>query len=270
MLDRRVFLKAAGSAIVCVASTPSLFAGNLTTNDEFIKDSILVSNLTKKDFSLNASEFTDLTKINRQLKEIRRIVGYGNFNLIGIDEAILYARRYSRIGKLSKKELDILEKLFYHSASDYGFYGEKVLQNISDNIKKKETIKVPHTGHYLFKDKSVHLYEKIKREIGAENISLTSGVRGVVKQTQLFVSKIINTKGNVSLASRSLAPPGYSYHGIGDFDIGKVGFGYRNFTEDFAKTDEFKKLMDLGYISIRYPLDNQFGVRFEPWHIKVI
>jgi LAS superfamily LD-carboxypeptidase LdcB len=28
--------------------------------------------------------------------------------------------------------------------------------------------------------------------------------------------------------------------------------------------------MDLGYIKIRYPKGNPFGVRFEPWHIKVV
>jgi LAS superfamily LD-carboxypeptidase LdcB len=91
----------------------------------------------------------------------------------------------------------------------------------------------------------------------------------VVKQMQLFVSKADRADGNLSLASRSLAPPGYSFHGVGDFDVGIKGWGARNFTDDFATTDEFKKLLDLGYIDIRYPADNRLGVRFEPWHIKV-
>ena len=147
---------------------------------------------------------------------------------------------------------------------------KKVLTEVDININKKETIKVPRTGHYLFKGKPVEMYEKIRRDVGKENVILTSGVRGIVKQTQLFLSKIVETKGNVSLASRSLAPPGHSYHGVSDFDIGKVGFGYRNFTEDFAKTDEFNRLMELGFITIRYPIENPYGVRFEPWHIKVV
>lgn len=267
-MDRRIFLQTTGSALL-YASTPSLFAADLSINDECIKDSLSETDLKAKDFSLDTPDFTKLFQVNKKLKEIRRIVGYGNFNLIGLDEAVVMSRNYSRIGGFSKDELDMLEKLFYHSASDYGFYGEKVLANVTDNIKKRDTIKVPRTGHYLFKGKPVQMYEKIRREIGEENVVLTSGVRGVVKQTQLFVSKIVSTQGNISLASRSLAPPGYSFHGIGDFDIGKVGFGYRNFTKDFAQTDEFKRLMDLGYISIRYPIQNPYGVRFEPWHIKV-
>ncbi|MGI9295075.1 MAG: M15 family metallopeptidase, partial [Pseudomonadales bacterium] len=99
--------------------------------------------------------------------------------------------------------------------------------------------------------------------------TLTSGIRGIVKQMQLFLAKAVVTNGNLSQASRSLAPPGYSYHGIGDFDLGKVGFGLRNFTESFATTDEYKRLIDLGYVSIRYTETNPFGVRHEPWHIKI-
>jgi len=72
------------------------------------------------------------------------------------------------------------------------------------------------------------------------------------------------------MASRSLAPPGYSFHGVGDFDVGKKGYGIDNFTEKFTKTDVYKKLNDLGYIRFRYHQDNYLGVRFEPWHIKVV
>ncbi|HKI73197.1 MAG TPA: D-alanyl-D-alanine carboxypeptidase family protein, partial [Pseudomonadales bacterium] len=80
----------------------------------------------------------------------------------------------------------------------------------------------------------------------------------------------IQAKGNLSRASRSLAPPGHSYHGVGDFDVGKVGYGLRNFTSDFARTDEYKSLLELGYVTMRYPQYNLMGVRYEPWHIKVV
>ncbi len=86
---------------------------------------------------------------------------------------------------------------------------------------------------------------------------------------QLFVDKAVTTDGNLSQASRSLAPPGYSYHAIGDFDIGKIGAGLDNFNEAFADTDEYKRLVDLGYADIRYTPTNPFGVRHEPWHIKM-
>lgn len=267
-MDRRNFIKA-GSGILLSVNAPILLADDLSVSDDHIKDSIFSEEVVEKDFILSHSEYKFLYAIDRKLKRLKSVVGYGNFNLIGLNESIKYARRYSKIGAFTKEELDFLEKLFYQDAKEYGFYGKKVLTNLDDEIRKKDTIKVPYTGHYLYKGKPVQTYEKIKKEVGKKNVILTSGVRGIIKQTQLFTSKIVQVKGNVSIASRSLAPPGYSYHGIGDFDVGKVGFGYKNFTAEFAKTKEYKKLMNLGYITIRYPVNNPFGVRFEPWHIKV-
>tara|TARA_B110000037_G_scaffold166585_1_gene188457 strand:+ start:106 stop:303 length:198 start_codon:yes stop_codon:yes gene_type:complete len=60
-----------------------------------------------------------------------------------------------------------------------------------------------------------------------------------------------------------LAPPGHFYHGIGDFDIGKIGYGAKNFTVDFPRTAEYQKVARLGYVDTRYPTDNLFRVRFE-------
>ena len=102
-----------------------------------------------------------------------------------------------------------------------------------------------------------------------DSLVLTSGVRGLAKQFHLFLEKASIADWNFSLASRSLAPPGYSFHGKNDFDIGKLGNGLANFTDAFSETIEFKKLIDLGYVDIRYKQRNQLGVRFEPWHIKI-
>jgi len=94
-------------------------------------------------------------------------------------------------------------------------------------------------------------------------------VRSVIKQFLLFLNKAYESEANLSLASRSLAPPGYSFHGIGDFSVGQFGLGADNFTERFTTTPVYKRLNEQGYVRIRYPLDNLLGVRFEPWHIKV-
>ncbi|MCK5517135.1 MAG: D-alanyl-D-alanine carboxypeptidase family protein, partial [Desulfobulbaceae bacterium] len=75
--------------------------------------------------------------------------------------------------------------------------------------------------------------------------------------------------GNLSLASRSLAPPGYSYHATGDFDVGQKGFGGGNFSEEFTTTPVFKRLARRGLVEYRYKRDNMLGVRYEPWHIKL-
>ena len=93
------------------------------------------------------------------------------------------------------------------------------------------------TAHFLLRGKSEALYHQIKKDVGDE-VVLTSGVRSIVKQMHLFLAKAIEANGNLSRASRSLAPPGHSYHGTGDFDIGKIGLGAKNFTADFSQTAE--------------------------------
>lgn len=85
-----------------------------------------------------------------------------------------------------------------------------------------------------------------------------------------FYQNLKKSDANLSLASRSLAPPGHSYHGIGDFDVGKKDFGKLNFTSRFAETKEYQRLIELKYIDLRYTKNNQVGVRYEPWHIKVV
>ena len=179
------------------------------------------------------------------------------------------AIRYSSVGEFTQVEKDFLEELFFANARQYGFLGDKVITEISAPISERDRRKVGRTGHFLYRGKSEALYDKLQKDVGSK-IVLTSGIRSVVKQSHLFLAKTIQSKGNLSKASRSLAPPGHSYHGIGDFDVGKVGFGRKNFTEAFASTDEYKRLVDLGYVDIRYPRDNMFGVRYEPWHIKVV
>jgi|GEM_PF-1174986 len=204
-----------------------------------------------------------------RLKRLQSAVGHGNFNILSFDDALKFARRFNKVGAFTKSELNFIEQLFVTDAVDYGFYGDKVVDQLSYRIPEKETFKVPHTGHYLLKDQSLAYYKRIRNSVG-EEVVLTSGIRSNVKQLDLFLAKVIRVKGNLSRASRSLAPPGYSYHGIGDFDVGRAGWGGENFTDAFSLTDEFKRMQDLGYVAIRYDHGNQLGVRFEPWHIKVV
>tara|TARA_B110000438_G_C15402269_1_gene473907 strand:+ start:166 stop:582 length:417 start_codon:yes stop_codon:yes gene_type:complete len=136
-------------------------------------------------------------------------------------------------------------------------------------ITPRKVTKIARTGHFLYRGESEALYHKVKQDL-VDSIVLTSGIRSFVKQTHLFLAKTIQSKGNFSHASRSLAPLGDSFHGIGDFDVGKVGLGSKNFTAEFSKTKEFQRLVDLGYVDMRYPKYNSLGVRYEPWHIKVV
>jgi hypothetical protein len=204
-----------------------------------------------------------------RLRRLQKYVGYGNFNIIGWDQSLELARARDSIGAFTHQELDLIEELFFTDAKTLGFYGDKVVTNLSASIAKKDIVKIPGSGHFLFKGTSTDTYNKIRRDLG-DSVVLTSGIRSVMKQVYLFMNKAEKVDGNLSLASFSLAPPGHSYHAVGDFDVGKKGFGLKNFSEAFAQTDEFKRLIDLGYLDIRYPQQNPFGVRYEPWHIKVV
>ncbi len=220
------------------------------------------------DVILDADRLELLTHVARHLGKAQRVIGHGHFNLLGFDNLLRYGRRYSKIGRFSRQELDFLEEIFAADATDYGFYGDKVMAELTAVIPESDTVKIANTGHYLFRGEPHEKYEKMCSDLGG-SIFLTSGIRAVIKQMHLFIDKAVVTEGNLSQASRSLAPPGYSYHAVGDFDIGKVGFGLDNFTDTFATTDEYKRLVDLGYAELRYTPTNPFGGRHEPWHIKM-
>ena len=273
-MDRRTLLKGMILGSAAAGATPSIALAARNNDDHSVEVRDYLSKIKNynkhfaDDIVLTGQQYKILISSVKRMKRLQRTVGYANFSLLNFDDALRYARNYSKIGDFTKEEIDFLEEVFYTDASDYGFFGEKVTVKLTDGIPSRDTIKVPHTGNYVFKGDSLRLYQKIRRDVG-KTIVLTSGVRGVVKQMYLFLSKSVRSDGNLSMASRSLAPPGHSFHGRGDFDVGKVGYGYRNFRADFAETDEFKRLEELGYIRIRYHEKNPFGVRFEPWHVKV-
>jgi len=220
------------------------------------------------DFLLSADQQVVLESVAARIERAQKLVGHGNFNLLSFDRLIRFAENYQDIGSFTKEELTFLEDIFWADAKWYGFMGDKVITELTGEIARRDVEKIKGSGHYLFRGEPLEKFERIQRDIG-ETIALTSGVRGLAKQYQLFLSKAVETVGNLSQASRSLAPPGYSYHARGDFDIGKVGMGPENFTEAFASTDEYRKMIDLGYVDIRYHEANPFGVRHEPWHIKI-
>jgi len=245
-MNRRNFL-------TCVALTP-LFTTQLLAND---------------DVYLSVEEWALLVSVNNRLKRLKRYVGYANFNIISFNDALFYGRNYHKIGAFTKNEITFIEKLFHENPNDYGFYGVKTCTNLTNHISRKEVKKIPYTGHFLFNGKPQDDYESLKKDVG-NSLILTSGVRNVVKQLSLYCNKIYHTNGNMTKATLSIAPPAYSYHTISDFDVGRKGWGYKNFTADFASTQEFNKMIKLDYIGMRYNKNNKDGVRFEPWHVEVI
>lgn len=241
-------------------------------SDQLLKDDRARSDYFDHDFPedifYTGEKLEMLTRLTHKFRGAQKHVGFGNFNLLGMDEFFQIADRASNVGALTAQEKLFLEELFYFDAKKYGFNGHKIFPGFTDAVKKSEAQKIPASGHYLKKGESLDIYNRLRKDVG-ESLILTSGFRAVAKQFHLFLEKGLESNGNISKASRSLAPPGYSFHGRGDFDVGKVGYGLKNFTQDFALTDEYKRLLDLGYINIRYTQSNLLGVRFEPWHIKV-
>ncbi len=248
-------------------------SNNLTNLDSHIKDRLLKTKLFDSTFNddvtLESSQLPTLGTSLGRLKRLQSIVGYANFSLLNFDDAIKVSKTYSKVGAFSKKELAFLEMIFYSHVENFGFLGEKPIKNLTSKIHKKNVKKIPYTGNYLYRGKPIEMYTKITNQIG-EGVILTSGIRSIMKQFYLFLNKAKKSDGNLSMASRSLAPPGYSFHGVGDFDVGKKGYGIHNFTERFTDTDVYKKLADLGYIKFRYERHNDLGVRFEPWHVEVV
>jgi hypothetical protein len=252
---------------------------NPVSNIDLYPDNNIVDNITSvppnvldqlfPEIILGEDEVKIFKKTLSRFSRLQKYIGYGNFNVIGWDHSLKFARNYNQIGKFSRAELEFVEKLFAIDANTLGFYGDKVVTRLSSSILKKDIRKIPGTGHYLFRGDALDTYQRIRKDVG-DSVVLTSGIRNVVKQIYLFLNKVAEVEGNLSLASYSLAPPGHSYHAVGDFDVGKRNFGARNYTEEFAQTDEFKRLSGLGYLDIRYPRNNTFGVRYEPWHIRVV
>lgn len=285
-LKRRGILKAGAATLLTGAAGTFLIDRKKAeksnkTNPELIlleHESAVRDNLQKvKNFDQTFSEDVFLT-IDKQavfqttlkrILRVKKVIGYANFNLIGFDDMLLYAHRYPKIGRFTKAELTLIDEIFFYDANKYGFHGNKVIKELTSTINKRDTIKIAGSGHYLFQGSALTKFNQLKKDVGP-NLVLTSGVRSVVKQLQLFLSKLESSDSNLSLASRSLAPPGHSYHGIGDFDVGKKGFGKFNFTSKFSQTREYQRLIELKYIDLRYTQNNKVGVRYEPWHIKVV
>lgn len=245
----------------------------LQIHDHAIRDALLKARDFHKDYEsdlyLNKKGRLQLRQVVARLRRLQYVVGYGHFNLLSFDEALKFAANYATVGAFSKSELVFIDYIFNAKASSYGFFGEKVTASLTASIAEREVLKVPYSGHYLYRGDAVKLYLKLRKDIGSDLV-LTSGIRSVVKQLYLFLNKTVQTAGNLSRAARQLAPPGHSFHGVGDFDVGQRNWGAGNFTAKFSSSAVYKKMHDMGYDSVRYPQNNPFGVRYEPWHIKVV
>lgn len=277
--SRRRFVKiltAAGAMCLGAGNNPAAAPARPSSTavpDSAVRDAMDRARDFERDYSsdifIRDADLTLLESALARLTRLQYLVGHANFNLLGFDLALRYARNYSRVGEFTAPELAFIEQLFITDARRYGFFGEKTAQRLTENIAQRDVLKVGGSGHYIYRGEALRIYKLIRRDIG-EELELTSGIRSVVKQLHLFLAKAATTGGNLSRAARQLAPPGHSFHGIGDFDVGQRGLGAANFTEHFARSEVYQRMQELGYARMRYPQANPFGVRYEPWHIEVV
>ena len=170
---------------------------------------------------------------------------------------------------LAEPRLQFLDEIFYTDAELYGFHGQQGPGRADlPGSTSAMSSGSPRPVTTCCGENRSRGTRGSARTWG-RNVFLTSGVRGVVKQYQLFLSKAVTTGGNLSQASRSLAPPGYSYHAIGDFDVGRVGFGseelHRRLRRDGGVPQAHRPRLR------GHPLhrDQPLWRAPEPWHIKI-
>ena len=150
-MNRRSFIKSVGLGLL-VGNVQLVADSFYKQKDKFIKDYIMLERCPskktleqvikpKKDIVYTGDKYRVLKRTFYRLKRIQRTIGYGHFNIINYEDALKVARRYSKIGAFTKEEVDFLEELFYANAANYGFFGEKVLDKITDKISKRDTKK---------------------------------------------------------------------------------------------------------------------------------
>ena len=199
-----------------------------------------------------------------RLAQAEAKIGHGRFNLANFDEVRATARAAG--SPFSAREEVEFQALFALDARRIGFLGPRVTQDMNAALPVARLRAVAGTGQHVYPE-ALAVYERARRAVG-EQLVVTSGARGVPKQMLVFINSALRG-GLISRTVHSVAPPGYSYHAIGDIDVGDRRLGGANFTVAFARSSTYQRLAALDFIRFRYPINNPFGVQFEPWHLQI-
>jgi hypothetical protein len=198
-MKRRDFLKNITMGIIGFGIAPSALAksaGSLNVSfrkdlDDHIKDYLHKMRHFNKphadDIYVHKSDYKTFETVVKRLRRLEITAGHGNFQILSFDGGLSIGRKYSDVGEFTRAETGFIEMIFYSDASRYGFFGNKPFEKLTDRIRVTSVTKVPYTGNHLFNGLALETYEKVKREVG-EQVILTSGVRGVMKQFLLFLN----------------------------------------------------------------------------------
>lgn len=204
-----------------------------------------------------------LRPLAMRLGQAQSSIGHGRFNLASFDDVRAALGKHA---PLSSREENEFAALFALDARRIGFLGPRVVQQLSAALPLDQLQAVPPTGQHVF-PAAFELFMRARKVVG-EQLIVTSGARGVPKQMLVFINSALHG-GMIARPVHSVAPPGYSYHAVGDIDVGDRRLGGVNFTEAFANSPTYKTLAALAYIHFRYPRHNPYGVQFEPWHLQI-
>jgi hypothetical protein len=120
-------------------ATPQEFAKNVQE-----KVSNFETNFTD-DVVLSEADYKLLVQSLERINRVQDYVGFGNFNVLSLDETLNYAKYSPRIGEFTKPELEFLEKMFNYNSSRLGFFGEKVISSMTNVVSSNDVVKMPGT-----------------------------------------------------------------------------------------------------------------------------
>ncbi len=185
--------------------------------------------------------------------------------------------------KLNTPEVAVIRQLLGLKPEKLGFLGPFVsLEGLPKNLVelKNQTFerdgqKVVLGNQYL--PEPVHqafskLQRAIEQEIGSR-LLVESGYRSPAHQAIVFLTYLEKSDFDIRYVASGVALPGYSQHGDPVHTaldvINQDGIPTDEEPELFAQKKEYDWLMEnagkFGF-HLSYPRENEFGVKFEPWH----
>ena len=188
---------------------------------------------------------------------------------------------------LTSEEIEIIDFLYEIKPTELGFKGEYVgnedppdnMVEITPMVFRVKDKDIPTEIQYLPEPIYKKLDAMIKKMAtdGAGRLLIYSGYRSPAFQALLFLKFLKRNNYELKKTGTSVALPGYSQHGSStspavDFitpdgiPSDKNPFGFET-TKQYAWLQIHAKTYNF-YLS--YPLDNSYGVIFEPWHWRYI
>jgi hypothetical protein len=177
----------------------------------------------------------------------------------------------------------LVEKIFRIDPKTLGFKGPFFTKEIPDNLIRIEPAEINNPDdvdigiNFLPEpvfDDFQRMNEQMKKDIDKE-LYVESGYRSPGFQAYLFLYYLPENGYSLSENAKWLTMPGYSEHNSLDTAIdfinhdGINGDAKEQTAEDFVKLPEYdwlNKNANKYNFYLSYPIDNPYGISFEPWH----